>query len=101
MFWWPTISHSCSGGGSTEGGSSFTPSPPFGWQEEISMNPRPSLRVERLEDRCVPATFGVAWPDGMHLTLSFAPDGTVIAGDPSSLNNLLDPWGDSAAKLDI
>jgi hypothetical protein len=65
------------------------------------MKSRPSLRVERLEDRCVPATFGVAWPDGMHLTLSFAPDGTPIAGDPSSLDSLLAPLGDSAARLEI
>src|SRR5438105_3165479 len=65
------------------------------------MKSRPNLQVERLEDRCVPATFGVAWPDGMHLTLSFAPDGTVIAGDPSSLNSLLHPLGNSAAELEV
>ena len=62
--------------------------------------PRP-LRVERLEDRCVPATFGNPWPDGMHLTLSFAPDGTAIGGDPSTLNNVLDPLGNSGARLEI
>src|SRR3954471_3493950 len=41
--------------------------------------------VELLEDRAVPATFGVPWADPSHLTLSFAPDGTAIAGHTSSL----------------
>jgi hypothetical protein len=35
---------------------------------------RRRLSVERLESRDVPATFGVAWPDPQHLTVSFAPD---------------------------
>lgn len=38
------------------------------------------LRIEQLEERCVPSTFGVAWPDPEHLTLSFAPDGTAAVG---------------------
>src|SRR6476660_1098700 len=39
------------------------------------------LTVERLEDRLVPATtFGVAWPDPGHLTLSFVPDNTASVG---------------------
>lgn len=39
------------------------------------------LTVERLEDRLVPATtFGVAWPDPGHLTLSFVPDNTGAVG---------------------
>jgi hypothetical protein len=33
----------------------------------------------------VPATFGVPWHDASNLTLSFAPDGTAIAGHNSSL----------------
>jgi hypothetical protein len=33
----------------------------------------------------VPATFGVPWHDASNLTLSFAPDGTQIAGHTSSL----------------
>ena len=37
----------------------------------------------------MPATFGVAWHDPSHLTLSFAPDGTAIAGHTSSLFQLL------------
>src|SRR5437660_1554954 len=32
------------------------------------------LRVETLEDRCVPATWGNPWLDSEHWTLSFAPD---------------------------
>src|SRR5438874_10365811 len=40
---------------------------------------------DTLEDRAVPATFGVPWSDPSHLTLSFVPDGTPIAGHVSSL----------------
>ena len=29
-----------------------------------------------LEDRSVPAQFGIPWPDAGHLTVSFVPDGT-------------------------
>ena len=48
--------------------------------------PRPRrLAIEALEDRAVPATFGVPWSDPSHLSLSFAPDGTAIAGHTSSL----------------
>src|SRR4051794_29645648 len=43
------------------------------------------VALEVLEDRAVPATFGVPWHDPSHLTLSFAPDGTAIAGHTSSL----------------
>ncbi|MDB5350336.1 MAG: hypothetical protein JWN86_1583 [Planctomycetota bacterium] len=48
------------------------------------------LRVESLEDRSVPATFGVPWGDARHLTLSFVPDGTAIAGHSSTLFQTLD-----------
>lgn len=41
--------------------------------------------LERLEDRCTPVTSGITWPDGEHLTLSFVPDGTPVAGYTSSL----------------
>jgi hypothetical protein len=44
---------------------------------------RPSL--ETLEDRSVPARFGIPWSDPLHLTLSFAPDGTQVAGKSSNL----------------
>ena len=43
------------------------------------------LSLESLEDRAVPATFGVPWDDPSHLSLSFAPDGTTIAGHTSTL----------------
>jgi len=42
------------------------------------------LRIELLEDRSVPAIFGVPWPDPGHLTLSFVPDGTSYAGGGTS-----------------
>jgi hypothetical protein len=49
----------------------------------------PMLGFEFLEDRAVPATFGVPWSDPSRLTLSFAPDGTAIAGHTSSLFHVL------------
>ena len=53
--------------------------------------PRPPTRlaVEFLEARCLPTTTGLPWPDGRHLTLSFAPAGTPIAGHRSDPT---DPW---------
>jgi hypothetical protein len=33
-------------------------------------------RLEPLEDRLAPATWGNPWPDARHLTVSFPPDGT-------------------------
>jgi hypothetical protein len=48
-----------------------------------------SLRVEQLEDRCTPATWGNPWPVPQHLTISFAPDGTLMAGKPSTLFKML------------
>src|SRR5438270_4893875 len=51
---------------------------------------RRPLTLEHLEDRAVPATFGIAWHDANHLTLSFAPDGTPIAGHQSNLFQFLD-----------
>ncbi len=46
---------------------------------------RSRLTVECLEGRALLATFGVPWHDPSHLTLSFAPDGSAIAGHTSSL----------------
>jgi hypothetical protein len=43
------------------------------------------LNLERLEERWTPATSGVTWPDGQHLTLSFVPDGTPLGNTTSSL----------------
>ncbi len=41
------------------------------------------LNFEKLESRIVRAAVGLPWRDPLHLTLSFAPDGTSIAGDSS------------------
>lgn len=43
------------------------------------------LRVEILEDRCTPATWGNPWPDASHLSLSFVPDGTQVGNRTSNL----------------
>jgi hypothetical protein len=43
------------------------------------------LALEVLEDRTTPAVYGVPWPNASYLRLSFAPDGTQIAGQSSSL----------------
>lgn len=56
---------------------------------------RPQVRKfvmnnETLESRCVPATFGVPWPNPQHITISFAPDGTDIRGQSNELNAHLD-----------
>jgi hypothetical protein len=45
----------------------------------------------------VPATFGVPWHDASNLTLSFAPDGTAIAGHTSSLFQAMDAQEPTAA----
>jgi hypothetical protein len=42
-------------------------------------------RLEILEDRCVPATYGIPWADPTHLTFSLAADGTSVSGTPSNL----------------
>ncbi len=49
------------------------------------MAPKRKLTLEPLEDRTTPALFGSPWPDPQHLTLSFVPDGTPIAGSGSNL----------------
>jgi hypothetical protein len=43
------------------------------------------LILEALEDRTVPAVFGVPWSNHNFLTLSFAPDGTPIGSQTSNL----------------
>ena len=55
------------------------------------------LIVEHLEDRTLRAAFGEPWRDPTHLTLSFAPDGTTIAGQPSALFQTLNAQFPSAA----
>jgi hypothetical protein len=46
------------------------------------------FRVEQLEERAMPATFGIPWNDP-NLTLSFAPDGTGITGTTNTLSQTL------------
>ena len=51
------------------------------------------LKLEALEGRDVPSAttptvWGTPWPDAEHLTMSFAPDGTNIAGDGSTLSQV-------------
>jgi matrixin len=48
-----------------------------------------TLNLEELENRAVPATFGIPWPNPSHLTLSFAPDGTQVGNERSQLFGLL------------
>ena len=43
------------------------------------------LVLEQLEDRLAPAIFGTPWPDPGHLSLSFAPDGTLGGISASNL----------------
>jgi Matrixin len=59
------------------------------------------LRLQALEGRETPATFGEAWLDGQHVTLSFAPEGTPILGLGSSLGSVLSGLGLGQAKHDI
>ncbi len=54
------------------------------------------LALERLEDRCTPSTSGVAWPDNMHVTLSFVPDGTQVGNYQSSLFRTLNAFAPTA-----
>jgi hypothetical protein len=66
----------------------------------VAMSRGSSLRVESLESRDTPARFGTPWPDGQHLTLSLAPDGTPIAGNGSNLAALLAQLG-PGARMDV
>jgi hypothetical protein len=49
------------------------------------MTVRRRLSLEPLEDRRTPAAYGIPWHDATHLTMSFVPDGTAIAGHQSTL----------------
>ena len=51
---------------------------------------RHRLHIESLEDRRVPATWGIPWADPQHLTASFVPDGTAVPGQTSHLFQTLD-----------
>jgi hypothetical protein len=55
------------------------------------------LCVELLEDRQTPAAFGNPWPDPLHLSISFAPDGTDVAGQGSTLFQTLNAQEPTAA----
>jgi hypothetical protein len=55
------------------------------------------LALERLEDRTTPATSGVAWPDGQHMTLSFVPDGTPLGNNQSNLFRTLNAVAPTAS----
>lgn len=54
------------------------------------------LGVEKLEDRTVPTQFGNPWPHADRLTVSFAPDGTDVAGETSRLSSALSGVGSSS-----
>lgn len=57
---------------------------------------------ESLEDRRVPVTFGMPWPDATHLTLSFAPDGASAVGWTSVLSQELNAQlGEAAGRREI
>jgi hypothetical protein len=51
------------------------------------------LLLERLEDRCLPSTSGVPWPDANRITVSFVPDGTLVDNVPSTLFQQLNGQG--------
>jgi hypothetical protein len=53
--------------------------------------------LEILEDRTCPAVFGVPWSYPAYLTLSFAPDGTQIGGQTSTLFSTLGAQQPAAA----
>jgi len=59
------------------------------------------LTAERLEDRTVPTLFGNPWPDPGHLTFSFAPDGTDVAGAQSRLGATLGGLGTAVWQREI
>jgi hypothetical protein len=60
------------------------------------MQPTRLPLLETLEERCLLSTSGIPWPDGSHLTLSFAPDGTMAGTVPSdlfhTLNGMAPTW---------
>lgn len=65
------------------------------------MTPATRLTVLRLEDRTVPTLFGNPWPDPGHLSFSFAPDGTDVAGEPSRLGTTLGGLGAGVWQREI
>jgi hypothetical protein len=66
------------------------------------MTRQPRLRLEQLEDRLTPVTFGFPWPNASHLTVSFVPDRTTVGTlnnnpIPSQLFSLFGAQGISAS----
>ncbi|WP_422925040.1 matrixin family metalloprotease [Singulisphaera sp. PoT] len=59
------------------------------------------MKLERLEERTVLSTYGVAWPDPQHLTISFVPDGTQDGGSTSSLYQTLGATNADAWQLTV
>jgi len=55
------------------------------------------LALDALEHRDVPATFGIPWPNGTALTVSFAPDGADVDGSANQLYSLMARSGLSQA----
>lgn len=53
----------------------------------------PLLQIEDLERRDVPASFGTPWADPTHITASFAPDGTSVQTETSSLSTIFNSFG--------
>jgi Matrixin len=50
---------------------------------------RAHLALDTLERRDVPATFGIPWPNGTAITVSFAPDGADVDGSANELSALM------------
>lgn len=63
--------------------------------------PRRILKLEPLERRDVPASFGNAWSDPLHLTASFVADGTAVQSDTSQLFSMLQAQSLSGAGQEI
>jgi len=47
------------------------------------------INNDSLESRDLPATFGIAWPNAQHISVSFAPEATSINGRSNELNSVL------------
>ena len=58
---------------------------------------RTYLALDVLEHRDVPATFGIPWPNGAALTVSFASDGADVDGSANQLYALMARSGLSQA----
>jgi len=57
-------------------------------------------KVEALESRQLLAATAPGWEDVSRLSLSFAPDGTSVAGQTSSLQTKLSALGPTAVAAD-